>query len=492
MNQSRLVLLFALLTGLLSGCQSVPANKPAVAIYEAPPTSLIITVEGEGMTEAEYKARRDELIAYLIERGYIQSEADLVADTESAGRIINATLVADGGFKLSVYNLDSQAVSNPTVVADYSVPEVIPASYYGDYYYYGFAPVPFYGYTSWPAYYPIYPTYPVCLPPRPVAPLCPPVGPYRHHSPFPKPAPYVYCTPQPKPVNNWAWHQPYPNWSNHNRYSRGNSDWQRRGSQPNGRPALATSPRNAEAASAVPNSRTPNRGNRFNNQSPSPRVASNGSIPASSTAVDTAPAATPARVSPQPGQRNAGQNVRPYNPERRSEGTANRPTVPNTNRNPGNVPNTARTSNPDQRPRQPSAYPRANTPENRNTENRNTAARPATPDNRPRQPSAYPRANNPENRGTENRNTANRPAAPDNRPRSYTPERTTAPRPTNVATNTRPTPAPRSDNTPRSAPAPRYDSNQNTNNSGSSSSSSNSRTTQSVRDSSSIRNPVER
>src|SRR5262245_49076871 len=58
MNKFRLVLLFSLVASFLSGCQSVPANRPAVT-YIPPPTSLVITVEGQEMSEDEYKARRD-------------------------------------------------------------------------------------------------------------------------------------------------------------------------------------------------------------------------------------------------------------------------------------------------------------------------------------------------------------------------------------------------------------------------------------------------
>lgn len=74
-------------------------------------TSLVIVMQGEA-TQEQYDARRGEIIGYLIERGYIRSEADLVADPDQAERVIRAIANPDGGFTLSVFNRSTE-VSGP-------------------------------------------------------------------------------------------------------------------------------------------------------------------------------------------------------------------------------------------------------------------------------------------------------------------------------------------------------------------------------------------
>jgi hypothetical protein len=95
---------------LATGCYSPTAARSAYATEtqsaNAPglnvPTALVIVMEDES-TEAEYRARRGEIVSYLIERGYIANENDLVNDPANADRIIRA-IVSGGGFTLSVFN----------------------------------------------------------------------------------------------------------------------------------------------------------------------------------------------------------------------------------------------------------------------------------------------------------------------------------------------------------------------------------------------------
>ncbi len=347
MNKFRLASLLVAIAGCLSGCQSIPANRPAVTSVMPsvmPPTSLIITVEGTGMTEAEYKARRDDLVSYLIERGYIQAESDLITDAGAAERIIRATLGADGGFKFSVYNLDSEVVTDQTAVADNS----IPPNYYGDYYYYGFEPVPFYGYSSWPAYYPIYPTYPVCAPPKPSVPYCWPAGQYWHDHRHVEPALYVNCGFQSKPSNQWAWHQSYPAWTTENHYSHVNS----KGGQHHGQP-LAAAEHTSRPNPSTPDARTAGRG----------AHARHPASPVDPVADATATPTTASSQSSSPNQRPVGRDPRSHSPKTPTSGSAPAPQLA--------------TTTPDNRPH--TVYPRSSTPDNRPA-----SARPAPADARPR------------------------------------------------------------------------------------------------------------
>jgi hypothetical protein len=83
-------------------------GPPAYATAPEPgvPTSLVIVVEGES-TEAEYLAKRHEIVAYLIDRGYITSEDDLIGDPDEAERIVRAIVTADG-FTLSIFNKNTE------------------------------------------------------------------------------------------------------------------------------------------------------------------------------------------------------------------------------------------------------------------------------------------------------------------------------------------------------------------------------------------------
>ncbi len=108
-NKSSL-LFFAAFMLVTAGCY-FPVSDRTVYVTEpqpryAPaanvPTALVVVVEGES-TEMEYQARRNEIVNYLIERGYISREEDLIGDPANADRIIRA-IVSNGGFTLSVFN----------------------------------------------------------------------------------------------------------------------------------------------------------------------------------------------------------------------------------------------------------------------------------------------------------------------------------------------------------------------------------------------------
>ncbi len=101
--------IFFLLAGFLllsTGCYYPTSERTYVTEGQPPyakvPTALVIVMQDES-SEAEYQARRGEIINYLIERGYIADENDLVGDPASANRIIRA-IVSGGGFTLSVFN----------------------------------------------------------------------------------------------------------------------------------------------------------------------------------------------------------------------------------------------------------------------------------------------------------------------------------------------------------------------------------------------------
>ena len=113
---SALIATFLLLT---AGCYYPADGRPVYATETQPayvpqtdiPTSLVIVMEGEA-TEADYRARRLEIINYLIERGYIAVESDLVSDPANAVRIIRA-IVTGEGFTLSVFNQGAVAEPQP-------------------------------------------------------------------------------------------------------------------------------------------------------------------------------------------------------------------------------------------------------------------------------------------------------------------------------------------------------------------------------------------
>lgn len=79
-----------------SAYDSRPADRPA--------TALVIVIQGE-CTEAQYLAWRRQIVSYLVERGYIAGEDELIGDPAQAQRIIRA-IVSEGGFTLSVFNDD--------------------------------------------------------------------------------------------------------------------------------------------------------------------------------------------------------------------------------------------------------------------------------------------------------------------------------------------------------------------------------------------------
>jgi len=172
----------SLLLLLAGGCvypadeQPVYASSPAPTYAASRPvTSLVIVVEDE-LTEPEYRAKRAEVVAYLIERGYIADEGELVGDPAAASRIIRAT-VNRGGFTIGLFN---QAEVNQPMPELVDTDILYPAD---PYFIFGFTYAEDYG--------------PRCLPPRP-----------RDYRPHPRP-------PHTPPPPGWRdydrdrhWHHP--------------------------------------------------------------------------------------------------------------------------------------------------------------------------------------------------------------------------------------------------------------------------------------------
>lgn len=74
-------------------------------------TALVIVIQGE-CTEAQYLAWRGQVVGYLIERGYIASESELIGDPAQAQRVIRA-IVGPDGFTLSVFHAENRAATTP-------------------------------------------------------------------------------------------------------------------------------------------------------------------------------------------------------------------------------------------------------------------------------------------------------------------------------------------------------------------------------------------
>ncbi len=112
-SRNAIAILLAAFVVLMTGCyyptdgRSVYAtgSRPANDAGRIVPTALVIVVEDES-TEAEYQVRRSEIIDYLIQRGYISNEAELVSDPANADRIVRA-IVSNGGYSLSIFNQNS-------------------------------------------------------------------------------------------------------------------------------------------------------------------------------------------------------------------------------------------------------------------------------------------------------------------------------------------------------------------------------------------------
>jgi len=113
---------FALIASFLllsTGCYYPPDNSsvygpertPEYAPIARVPTSLVIVIEGE-FTEEQYRARRLDIVNYLIERGYISQESELISDPANASRIVRA-IVNSEGFSLSVFNQNTAVTAVP-------------------------------------------------------------------------------------------------------------------------------------------------------------------------------------------------------------------------------------------------------------------------------------------------------------------------------------------------------------------------------------------
>lgn len=99
---------------LAGGCHQYHAHTGSVAPSGArPATALVIVIQNE-CTEAEYLSWRGQIVSYLIERGYIVSEDELIADPAGAQRVIRA-IVGPGGFTLSVFHAAAEASPPPNL-----------------------------------------------------------------------------------------------------------------------------------------------------------------------------------------------------------------------------------------------------------------------------------------------------------------------------------------------------------------------------------------
>jgi hypothetical protein len=101
-----------------TGCY-LPDGGPAYGSpgYVEHSTCLVIVMQGEA-TREQYEARRAEIIDYLIERGYISSEGNLLADPDQAERVIRAIVNPEGGFTLSVFDRSAEAGGPPPELWD--------------------------------------------------------------------------------------------------------------------------------------------------------------------------------------------------------------------------------------------------------------------------------------------------------------------------------------------------------------------------------------
>jgi hypothetical protein len=81
----------------------IPPPQPGI------PTSLVIVMPDDS-TAADYETQREQIVSYLIDRGYISSESELIGDPDEATRVVRA-IVSGGGFTLSVFSRDTQVAT---------------------------------------------------------------------------------------------------------------------------------------------------------------------------------------------------------------------------------------------------------------------------------------------------------------------------------------------------------------------------------------------
>jgi hypothetical protein len=82
-----------------SGGSYTPPPQPGI------PTSLVVVMPDDS-TASDYAAQREQIVSYLIDRGYINSESELIGDPDEAARVVRA-IVSNGGFTLSVFSKDT-------------------------------------------------------------------------------------------------------------------------------------------------------------------------------------------------------------------------------------------------------------------------------------------------------------------------------------------------------------------------------------------------
>lgn len=96
-------------TLLLAACQTQPP-RPGAHPAQKIRIAVALVSESGNLTEEQIQARRDEVFAYLRQRGLIAVGDDVTSLIATADRIIRVVLGDVGGFKITVF--DSPAVSS--------------------------------------------------------------------------------------------------------------------------------------------------------------------------------------------------------------------------------------------------------------------------------------------------------------------------------------------------------------------------------------------
>lgn len=112
MNPVRLLVLamLAALAAALGGCGAPPGPpiaRPTAVIYRPPPpptTAVLLAAESPTLTPAALEARREDVIAYLREHGYLASNDVLVNDTARADRLVRVVLDVNGRYEVTVFH----------------------------------------------------------------------------------------------------------------------------------------------------------------------------------------------------------------------------------------------------------------------------------------------------------------------------------------------------------------------------------------------------
>jgi len=100
----RKAFLLGTLAGLLfflSGCNTAQSASPRRV--ERPTTALLIVPENGKLDAGQIAAEREQVLAYLRDRGIVSAADVLVDDLSTADRIVRVVIGADGGYKISIF-----------------------------------------------------------------------------------------------------------------------------------------------------------------------------------------------------------------------------------------------------------------------------------------------------------------------------------------------------------------------------------------------------